>query len=266
MEFIQPKVYLVAETRIVEDGLNAYLQDIMEGVDGEATLGIGAQSDAEILSEVAGRLCYNSFYPGLNANVTRITDTNTKYLANIIKQKHGNVMEHVSVTFIFRNVSRVFTHELVRHRAGTSISQESLRYVRLTDLKAYFPDAFAQVDMDGSLKEKFKRVFDFLEHVQVTLANHLQLDEAGVSFHKKKLLTSAMRRLAPMGLATNIMWTCNMRALRHVIEQRTSPHAEEEIRAVFDQVAYIASVRYPNIFSDFERETDGSWIPTTSKI
>ena len=33
-----------------------------------------------------------------------------------------------------RNVSRVFTHELVRHRAGSAFSQESLRYVRLTDI------------------------------------------------------------------------------------------------------------------------------------
>ena len=34
----------------------------------------------------------------------------------------------------------MFTHELVRHRVGTSISQESLRFVRLDDLPFWFPD------------------------------------------------------------------------------------------------------------------------------
>ena len=61
-----------------------------------------------------------------------------------------------------------------------------------------------------------------------------------------------MRRLAPIGLATTIGWTCNIRTLRWVIEARTDPSAEEEIRMVFGQVANEVIARYPNLFQDFE--------------
>jgi len=55
-----------------------------------------------------------------------------EYFENLLRSAHGSVLEHAGYSFALRNVSRVFTHELVRHRAGSAFSQESLRYVRLT--------------------------------------------------------------------------------------------------------------------------------------
>jgi len=63
-----------------------------------------------------------------------------------------------------------------------------------------------------------------------------------------------MRRIAPIGLATTIGWSTNMRTLRHVIEMRTAPAAEEEIRFVFGKVAEIVVERYQNIFGDYAVE------------
>src|SRR3990167_248841 len=77
------------------------------------------------------------------------------------------------------------------------------------------------------------------------------LDNSGVAFAFKKIVTSAIRRIAPIGLATTIGWSANLRALRWVIEMRTHPSAEEEIRLVFGKVAAICCVRYPNLFGDF---------------
>ena len=65
----------------------------------------------------------------------------------------------------------------------------------------------------------------------------------GVPFGVKKEVTSALRRLAPIGLSTDILWTANVRTLRHVIEMRTAPGAEEELRLVFDRVAQIMQTR-----------------------
>ena len=45
-----------------------------------------------------------------------------------------------------------------------------------------------------------------------------------------------------------------MRTLRHVIEQRTAPWAEEEIRLVFAKIAEIAVERWPNLFGDYRTE------------
>jgi len=154
----------------------------------------------------------------------------------------------------------VFTHELVRHRAGSAFSQESLRYVRLTDSGFRVPPALEPVrDQVISLVEQ-------LEEFQLSAADALGLDDDGVPFAVKKEITSALRRLAPIGLSTDILWTANVRALRHVIEMRTAPGAEEELRLVFDQVARVMKAEAPNLFQDFRQLEDGSWVPEWRKV
>jgi thymidylate synthase (FAD) len=157
-------------------------------------------------------------------------------------------------------VSRVFTHELVRHRAGTAISQESLRFVRLDALSAYIP---TEIRENEKGMEIFVKTFEQLEQVQKTLAEIYEVDSAA-SFERKKKLTSAFRRVAPTGVATTIGWSCNFRTLRHVIERRTDPAAEEEIRVVFAMAYDLAKDRYPNLFADYAVEmVDGiPWVRT----
>jgi thymidylate synthase (FAD) len=85
-------------------------------------------------------------------------------------------------------------------------------------------------------------------------------------FAVKKEITSALRRLAPIGLSTDIMWTANVRTLRHVIEMRTALGAEEELRQVFNLVAQAMKSEAPNLFQDFQRQEDGSWVPEWRKV
>ena len=209
-----------------------------------------ASTDIELLSEIYGRSCYKSFGTTLNPNVTRVRQSSKTYLNNIIEKGDGSVLEHGVANFFFADVSRVFTHELVRHRVGTAMSQESLRYVRLTDLDYYAPLCIQENEQVMTL---FTKTFEELSKLQQEMADIFDLDTMD-SFGDKKEITSAMRRLAPIGLATNIGWSCNMRTLRHVIEMRTKPWAEEEIRVVFAKVAEIALERWPNLFADYESE------------
>jgi thymidylate synthase (FAD) len=62
------------------------------------------------------------------------------------------------------------------------------------------------------------------------------------------------------------MWTANARTLRHVIEMRTAPGAEEELRLVFDQVARIMQAEAPGLFQDFVQDDEGSWVPEFRKV
>jgi thymidylate synthase (FAD) len=214
----------------------------------------------ELLLEFGGRACYRSWEPGLNVNVTRIRTDRQEYFANILRSAHGSVLEHASYSFALRNVSRVFTHELVRHRAGSAFSQESLRYVRLTDIGFRVPPALEPV------REQVLSIVEQLEEFQVSAASKLGIDAEGVPFHVKKEVTSALRRLAPIGLSTDIVWTANVRTLRHVIEMRTAEGAEEELRLVFDRIVQIMLAEAPNLFQDFVRQDDGSWVPEHHKV
>ena len=242
---VEPKVFLVGESKVNHEELDALLRHL-----GAPEWKSDAPSDVELLCEVFGRACYKSFGTELNPNVTRVRKSNQSYISNIIAKGDGSVLEHGVANFFLADVSRVFTHELVRHRVGTAISQESLRFVRLTDLDWYAPVCIQESPEAMTI---FARTFEGLSKLQQELSDLFELDNEA-SFDHKKEITSAMRRIAPIGLATNIGWSCNMRTLRRVIEARTAPWAEEEIRLVFSKIAEIAVERWPNLFGDYQAE------------
>lgn len=258
---VEPKVFLIGESRMDFAQLDAYLEHIGTSwrppYGKEATL-----SHGETLVEVYGRLCYRSWEPGMNRNVTKIRAGQVEYIGNILKSGHGSVIEHPVSHWIFADVSRVFTHEFVRHRAGTAFSQESLRYVRLTDLGLWLPP---EIEAEPEIAKLFEETFESLEKLQVRLAEAFKLDDEK-SFARKKKVTSAMRRVAPIGLATTIGATLNMRALRHVLTMRSEGAAEAELQLVFGRVGEIATERWPSLFQDFERGPDGAWVPGFKKV
>jgi thymidylate synthase (FAD) len=258
MHETRPAIYLISKPHLNLAAVRKYLEEVggaswleMREEDAQA-------SDAELLIEFAGRLCYRSWEPGLNPNVSSIRTERTEYFENLIHSGHGSVLEHANFTFVFHQVSRVFTHELVRHRAGSAFSQESLRYVRLVDIGFRVAPALEPV------REEVVSLVERLETFQRAAAERLLDDD--MPFGMKKEVTSALRRLAPIGLSTSIVWTANVRTLRHVIAQRTMPAAEEEMRLVFDQVAKLAVAEAPELFQDFQREGDGSWTPRYQKV
>lgn len=261
---VTPKVYLIARPTVLLETVN-WLEDLgastyAEGIE-DRLLGYNA-ADSELLAELAGRRCYRSFEPGLNPNVTKIRTDTQEYLDNIISSGHGSVLEHAQWTFAFENVSRVFTHELVRHRVGVAISQESLRYVRLDNIPFWTPE-WAQEDEE--LSQRSAELLAVLEAHQLWMAEHFKLDDPGVPFSEKKHKTSFMRRFAPEGLATGLLWSANIRTLRHVLERRTDVHAEEEIRLVFNQVGEIMRKECEGLFSDYVTE-NGQWITPNGKV
>lgn len=263
MKLVTPSVRLVASPKINWRELEDYMEEVGGSVWFVNRQGDTDAPEAEILVEAAGRVCYRSWTPGLNPNVTNVRTGRDAYLENILASHHGSVLEHASFSFVFRNVSRVLTHELARHRAGTAISQESMRYVRLTHVPIWIPEwaKADQVLMDAITSHLHRE-----EEFQRWLTQYFGLDKPGLSFTYKKVKTSFMRRFAPSGHATELLWTCNIRELRHVIETRTAPGAEEEIRHVFGMVAKIMQVECPVLFADFEELSDGHWEPKWRKV
>lgn len=255
-----PEVELIARPAIDLAALERYLKT----VGGESWLALRtSQEDAinpgELVIEAAGRACYRSWEEGLNPNVTRIRRDQKEYFLNLLRSGHGSVLEHANYTFVLYDVSRVATHELVRHRAGSAFSQESLRFVRLQDIPFRVPEVLEP------LRPQIISILETLEEFQVSAAEYFGLDEDGVSFHQKKEITSALRRLAPEGVSTVIFWTANVRTLRHTIQARTDPGAEEEIRYIFNKIGEIMLQEAPLLFGDFVVE-DGVWQTEFRKV
>jgi thymidylate synthase (FAD) len=237
IEIEQPEVFLIAEPMLNTAEMMRYLH----GVGGEAWAERALASPipaAEGLVEFMGRLCYKSWEPGLNKNVTKIREDRGDYLLNVLRSAHGSVLEHASFSFVIHDCSRVLTAELNRHRAGVAISEQSLRYVRLDELRFRLPPI-----LRPETRDYMRIVVEGLEEDMAHMMSLEGLDEPGLDFARKKTITSALRRAAPLGLATEEGWTANVRALRHVIEMRSATGAEEEIRVFAAQVARIMQDR-----------------------
>jgi thymidylate synthase (FAD) len=130
----------------------------------------------------------------------------------------------------------------------------------MEDIGMYIPDC-----IKGSVaQDRFEDVVDHVESAYRDLANNLITDD--MPFHKKKEITSALRRIAPGGHSTNIIMTANHRAWRHMIELRTAEGAEEEIRKVFLLVAHHFQVLYPAFYQDMDMDSNGVIVFANGKI
>lgn len=262
MREVKPEVFL-ASSPMLREGMVDYLNTVGAGEWKDRIFNDLERADAEILVEFAGRLCYRAWEPGMNPNVTKVRTDSRAYLGNILKQAHGSVLEHANFTFILHNVSRVLTHEMVRHRAGVAVSQESMRFVRLDDIPFWFPDWAKE---DEALMARATEILKDMEDMQTWMAEHFGLDDEGVPFSEKKHKTSFMRRFAPDGVATGMVVTFNIRAIRHIIYMRTSLGAEEEIRLVCDEIAETMLAEIPDLMQDYSPNEDREWIPEFLKV
>lgn len=241
-KLVTPKVYLIGHTVLLNEGLDEYLRD-SGNEEFLTTIWHARQqglSDGEILCSFYAKLCYASLTLGHNDNVTRIRDIPDN-IRGCFDQGHGSVFEHCQINFVLRNCSRVLTHELVRHRAGTAYSQTSGRYVRGDTVDIVFDPILEPVK---SLVQDLQEV---VERYYQRMIERMGLNEMK-DFGKKKKITSALRRILPNGQSNEIGFSMNLRTLRHVLQLRTSRHAEWEIREVFNQVYKILKDKYPLLF------------------
>jgi thymidylate synthase (FAD) len=235
----EPTVYLLGRQTIDTAELNRFLSD-HEVTHWTTDTDIAGQK----LCEIAGRLCYMSFAkprPG----------GNQAYLGHILEVGHGSVLEHALFNLLITGVSRSFTHELVRHRAGFGYSQLSQRYVDESTADFVEPDCIAA---DPGLHAIW------LQAIERSLESYRELVEALMNAPsqvpdktlQRKMARQAARSVLPNATETKIFVTANARALRHFIEMRCSEPAEVEIRKVATEVLRVLQREAPNLFGDYE--------------
>lgn len=261
MNKVLPRTYLVGFSQIYMPGLEEYLRDTDQTEFLETLNQARAEhiSDGAALCSFYAKLCYKSLVEGKNANVTKIRNIMQNF-ESIINSKHGAVTEHFQINFITANCSRIYTHEQVRHRVGTAYSQTSGRYVALGVDQNENP-----VDINMVVDPILAPVEDILRDGVNYLMGKIRearrvLDIKNKSFERKKKLTSALRRFAPDGQANEMGWSLNLRSARHIIEQRSSRHAEWEIRIIVNQAAEIIQTMWPELLYGGKKEwVENAW-------
>lgn len=247
-KLVTPTTHLVGYTTMDPRGMADYLRatsndDFLASIEAARR---GGLSDGEILCSFYAKLCYASLTLGKNANVSRLRDVPDNLRA-CFDQGHGSVFEHCQLNFVVTGCSRVFTHELVRHRVGTAFSQTSGRYVRGDSIDVVFDPIL------GPVRGEVESLQSTIETYYRRMVEVMGLDGMK-DFARKKKITSALRRLLPNGQSNEIGFSLNLRSLRHVVQARTSRHAEWEIRLVFGQVYRAVRERFPLVFHGAKEE------------
>lgn len=236
---MEPSTYLIGYTTVDRDELGDYLRDTgqLSFYDQFCSAVESGLHPGFVLCSFYAKLCYRSLVLGKNANVHKVREIEDN-LKGCIDQMHGAVFEHCYLNWVTTRCSRVFTHELVRHRAGFAFSQTSGRYCTPEDAELILPpDVPNELTMDANTLLENAKIFN------EKWRGRLDLDNKSMSERKKQ--TSMLRRVMPVGCDNEIGWSCNIRSVRHVIEMRTSRHAEWEIRKVFSEVARKVSLKFP---------------------
>lgn len=294
---VEIDVFLIGKTEVAA-GMDAWLARMAPDYRYDQNDLTGAEA---VIGHAAKR-CYLSFEPGLNPNVTRVRKNWYDYFENVLASRHGSVLEHATYSFAIEGVSRVFTAEMNRHRAGVAISEGSLRYIRFEDAIPYWipesirDEAVISPDVEDTILEDLifrcqdkhsKRLMD-LDNLSIEGKKQLTrrifelaFEDAEIyyrmlcevwdiesiaEFSEKKVLTSLFRRIVPLGVATGGVWTMNIRALRHIIALRATEHSEEEIALVASMMGKLMVENEPRLFCDFERVDGLYWVPKYDKV
>ena len=86
---------------------------------------------------MSARLCYSPV-GAAQLEETMSDEQAAKLVRKLVEMGHFSTLEHVTFTFAIEGVSRVLTHQLVRHRIA-SYSQQSQRYVKEHDFETIMP-------------------------------------------------------------------------------------------------------------------------------
>ncbi|MEW6096576.1 MAG: FAD-dependent thymidylate synthase [bacterium] len=210
-------------------------------------------SEPEKTVASAARLCYSPVsFEQLFKKMSGVQVKNL--LTLLIKSGHHSALEHTSFTFAIGGISRVTSHQLVRHRLA-SYSQQSQRYVRfksrgtktvhssdrLFDITTPFPPSSYVIPPSI---EKNKKLRDVYKEVMDLIATTYQ------RFLHAKIPVEDVRYLLPNATATKIIVTMNARELRHFFSLRCCNRAQWEIRRMaYKMLSEVLKVA-PILFSD----------------
>lgn len=162
---------------------------------------------------MSARLCYSPI--GAAQLAEKMTDEQAaKLVRKLINMGHLSTVEHVTFTFAIEGVSRVLTHQLVRHRIA-SYSQQSQRYVKEHNFETILPPTIAG---NPEARAKFAKAMQDLQTLYNDLTENYQIPAEDA------------RYVLPNATETKIMCTFNVRSLYNFFSLRCCARAQWEIR------------------------------------
>jgi len=238
------------------------------GVDGDTGRELTAN---ELLVELAGRKCYDSF--GAKAG----RKSNKEYIENTQAGEipHASIMYHAKMSFFFAGISRRVSHEIIRNYVGAdreeegSPSQESTRFThhygffieppRYLSLAQGETDAPADSRMQQHFEKSMQQAYDnYLLAVELECAEWEKAHGKPPTSLDKKRIYEAASSFLPHQAETSFIWTTNPAAISKFVRERANVHADLEIQRFARKLRRVCADRWPNLFT-------APWMKETTK-
>lgn len=193
----------------------------------------GDYDQGNLLSSIAAAQCY---HPGTYDIKSETVDG--ELTQRVASSGHTSILEHGSASFLISGVSRVLSHQLVRHRIA-SYTQQSQRYTDQSNFDFIIPPSIEKVP---EAKEYYLKHMSQVQDGYKTL-----LDIMERNGYKKKDIQQDVRFILPNACSTQLVMTMNYRELGDFLGKRMCTRAQWEIRYLAYAIFNIIS-RYESIF------------------
>ncbi len=262
-----PTIAILAHMELVTEGMDAMIQwvydhrpECLPNLENTSPHDLFPHaddvSDNELLVELAGRKCYDSF--GDKAG----RKSNREYIANTQQGDipHASILYHAKISFFFAGISRRVSHELIRNYVGADRDEEgapSQECTRFTHHYGFFFEpprysnatALVGADLSTLFERSMQQSYDnYLSAVREDVALWTRhYGRPPTSIDKKRIYEAASSFL-PHQAETSFVWTTNPQAIAKLVRERDNPAADLEIQRFARKLKEVSVAAYPNLF------------------
>ena len=153
----------------------------------------------------------------------------TKYM---IKHDFTSTIEHVSFTFLLKDISIAISRELLEHRLASHTAR-STRYSDEGETDFYYPKFSREKD-----KKTYEKTLQYIQEQYVKLKESCGYEVA--------------RYVLPLATNCIYVWTINARSLINFLRLRLCKNAAPEMQELAKKVKLIVEKIYPEIFDSID--------------
>lgn len=258
-----PTVIPLAQMSLMPEGLQALADWVKQNVPAAEVEGVSdllprhgitesrIATDNELLAELAGRKCYNSW------GAKGAPRPNDAYLRSMWEGRipHRSTGYHPHMSFFIADVSRRVSHELIRNYVGHAKdeegapSQESTRYTDHPGSYIAPPRIVGDATELSLFQESMQRGYDeYLDFQKRQIEAFRSKNGAPPKGMDRKRIFEAASHYLHHSCSTSFIWTTNPMALQKLFEERVDAAADLEFQRFARVWRDVSLKHWPNLF------------------
>lgn len=222
----------------------------------------------ELIVSASAKLCYSK--TGIDGLMEQSDEQVEKFLNKLTSIGHESPIEHAVFTFAVEGISRVASHQLVRHRLS-SFSQQSQRYVKLDRFEYIIPKAIENneeaktrfIQAMEEDQEHYDELVDMLLYEMVEEYDKVNNTDYSYTIEWKDIFRAECKKLYnqfekkaiedaryvfPNACETKLVFTMNARTLINFFKHRCCNRAQTEIRSMANEMLKEVKKVAPTLF------------------